>query len=405
MWRTDFTKLKEFARGLDEVLFEVEADQELIERANRTISKARKKYPVLADALDSPQSADKHAEGPRLEDHVRHILIVLYGLFDGRFHLLDLEEFRRLKGYEGEIEEIEETIKERAAFFEAFALAHDIGKGAALVFRTPEESKGAKEGLGRSVALGWEEYGGEGRLIARKKYDDLFETFAADHQDLEPKIVQAEFFKEYRISVSNRGHERFAHMPHFQEVIRSLGGEYRLPEKDIDLLVMAIASHMKPVHSFWRRADFKDYDRLVKYSVKMGYDPDDFLDLLLAGTTLDVCFGSEQLTDRGYKHYPGVTINFLKAEHDWGPQKRREAEEKRKDKKKKKRNKIYKEVGLDGDALLELLQMTPGPEFGKLLRQIQGAVEDPAMIPELDRAVTQIIIQRISAAREKMSSL
>ncbi|MBU1906575.1 hypothetical protein KKD71_00300, partial [Patescibacteria group bacterium] len=326
MWLTKAEQPTTETRFLDDILADLEQDPALVLRANKTIEKMKKKYPVLADALAAPQSSNKHGEGPRVEDHVRHGLICLYALLDGKFRLLEIEEFRRLKGYEGEIEEIERTIKERAAFFEAFVFFHDIGKGSAIQFRAREGTKGAELGFGKDLKLGWEELGGEGVFVARMKYDELFENYIAEHSAADPREVQKDFFQEYGISISNRGHDKAIYVPRFQEVVREAAAEMRLPEHDVDLLIEVIASHMKPLHMFWTKADPKNYQLLVDHVVNLGHDPDDFLDVLLAGVALDVAFGNEQVSSTGYKHPFRVIENFLRAEHDFAPWKREEAE-------------------------------------------------------------------------------
>ncbi|MBU1907287.1 hypothetical protein KKD71_04045, partial [Patescibacteria group bacterium] len=85
--------------------------------------------------------------------------------------------------------------------------------------------------------------------------------------------------------------------------------------------------------------------------------------------------------------------------------KREEAEIEKNKKLKKLKNKIYQRVELDGDSLLKLAGMEPGPEFGKLLRAIQAAVEDPMQMPALKEPVKSEIERRILKARKEMAEL
>ena len=55
-------------------------------------------------------------KGATMRDHLRLMLIFLFALVEEKVHLTDLEEFRRLKGYEGELQELEDLMKENIAF-------------------------------------------------------------------------------------------------------------------------------------------------------------------------------------------------------------------------------------------------------------------------------------------------
>jgi len=400
MWRRSNKKPLPFAHDLDQVLENFEQDRFLIEWTDQVMKETTENYPILTDVFASPQSADKHAEGPLLEDHVRKILMALYALVEGRFSLLEIEEFQRMKGYEGEFEELEEMIKERAAFFKVFALVHDIGKAATVSFSAPEGSKGAEHGFSQSLSVGWDDFAGDQRYEARKKYDDLYATFAVEHPGQDPKVTQAEFFREYQISVSNHGHARAIFEPELNKVVRSLATDNRLPENDIDLLEELIAAHMDPARRFWKKSDPKDYQSLVEYSSGIGQDADDFLDLLQAETFLDKVCGSWKLSAGGYWHCYDVLVNFMRAEHDYAPARRADAEERRAKRELEKQREVYRQVGLDGDSLQDLLAIVPGPDFGKLLDAIQGAITRPELMPDLNSDVRPEVAKRIIEARK-----
>jgi hypothetical protein len=399
MWLSGKQKTTPHARDLDQVMADFEQDRFLNEWADQQIEQVRTKYPLLADAYDSPQSADKHAEGPFVQDHIMMMLSGFYALVEGRYGLLEIEEFARLKGYELEIEEMEQMIKERAAFFKAFILVHDIGKAATVSFSAPEGSLGAELGFGKDMAAAWDTATGDDRFVARKEYEDLYAGFADEHQDQKPRAIQAGFYKKYQISVSNHRHARVVFDSGLLEVIHSVADENRLTEDDRDLLVELVAAHMDPLHAFWRKPSVQAYQTLIDYSNKIGRDADDFLDLLQAATFLDVVAGTVQLTARGYWHFTDVLVNFLKSEHDWMPMRREQALIKKEQRQAKQKQLVYKQVGLDGDSLMELLKMTPGPEFGKLLQQIQSAVEQTEMIPDLDESTRKEVSKRIIEAR------
>ena len=110
MWRFQSTHERSETEYLDQTIERLEADTFLSKRADALLDGASASEPMLADLFRTPQDIRYHAEGPVVRDHLKQMLIALYGLVEEKFHLIDLEEFRRLKGYEGEIEELEGRI-------------------------------------------------------------------------------------------------------------------------------------------------------------------------------------------------------------------------------------------------------------------------------------------------------
>jgi len=404
MWSNLFTKPVKPTRSLDEAMLEVVQEGEWLSRADETLAKARKKYPVLADTLDSPQSPDKHAEGPRVNDHIRLMLASLNAIVAGKLNLLEIEEFARLKGYEGEIEEIQNTIKEWAAFFEVFVLMHDIAKGPSVRFIPAPDSLGAELGFG-TLKAGWDDIGGEERLVWRKTYDDLYAQFASTRVGEKRQMIQVEFFKKYQISVSNWGHAKAIYKPHLEESVRRCAKEYRLNEKDTDLLVDIIAMHLEPLIRFRQAAEPKEYDYLVVHANRQGYDADDYLDLLGGCVMLDMVLGRQAVGAHGYWHDPHTIENFLRAEHDWAPWKKAEGMAMKEQQTEQTKKQVLKEVGLDGESLMDLTGMTPGPELGKLLRNISQSLDSIEHLPEVGVKYETEILRRIGEARIKINEL
>lgn len=385
-------------------MLEVIQEGEWLSRADETLAKVRKKYPVLSDTLESPQSPDKHAEGPRVNDHLRLMLAALYAILDGRINLLEIEEFARMKGYEGEIEEIERTIKEWAAWYEVFVLMHDIAKGPTVRFIPAPGSLGEQHGFG-SLKAGWDEIGGEERLVWRKTYDDLYAGFAATRVGEKRQIIQVEFFKKFGLSVSNWGHAKAIFKPHLEEQVRRCAKEYRINENDTELLIDVIAMHLEPLIRFRKGAEPKDYDYLVTHANKQGYDADDYLDLLQGCVLLDMVLGRQAVGPHGYWHDATTIENFLRAEHDWAPWKKEERKKGEKAGRKADIKKLMKEHGLDGNTLMSLTGMTPGPELGKLIGEIERAVEELGYLPELDQKYEAEIMRRIGEVRIKLTNI
>src|SRR3989344_3404445 len=110
MRRTSGPKPRE-SEYLDAAIERLEHDAALIARADAEIAAVSSQEPLFAQSLRAPQSPPHHCEWPFVEEHVRRILVVLYAIAAGKLHLRDIEEFKRLKGYEEEIQELEERIK------------------------------------------------------------------------------------------------------------------------------------------------------------------------------------------------------------------------------------------------------------------------------------------------------
>src|SRR3989338_7546916 len=120
MWRFESVHERLQTRSLDEVMSWVECDGHVSSHAQSLIYAAAAQEPLIAQSLKTPQDIRYHAEGPVLHDHLRLMLAFLFAVVEEKIHLIDIEEFRRLKGYEGEIEELEEMLKEHVSFFQVF---------------------------------------------------------------------------------------------------------------------------------------------------------------------------------------------------------------------------------------------------------------------------------------------
>jgi hypothetical protein len=389
MWRTRSVHKRGETEYLDAALERLARDARLRERADAAIRAAARQEPLFEEALRTPQSPPFHCEGPFLEDHLRAMLVALYGLAEEKFHLIDVEEFRRLTGYEGEIDEMEEMAKENLALMEAFVLCHDAGKWAALSFTSEEGSEGRRLGFQMRRESDWHEIGVPERAKFRAKYLELYDAFAAERAEEPSRAVQAAFFSAYGIRAHYPGHERLVHASVYHGLMHRFAAARRLTDRDTNLLEDLIANHIDAGLAFAETAEPGKADRFVKIAADREYDADDFLDLLQACLFLDMACGSARRSDHGPWHDPSSVINFLRAEHDYAPWKRAEKEAVREEEKKRARNRAFRAVGLDGVALMELLRMEPGPAFGEMMRRIQAAVVGEGPMPKLPKGVAE----------------
>lgn len=390
MWRSDFSSHRGESEFLDEALARIYRDQQLIDEANQVLKTFAKEEPLFKEILATPQSPKYHAEGPMLEDHLRHMLVAFFGVLKNRLKLTHIEEFRSMKGFTGEFRELEEIIKENAGFFKAFILLHDIGKKYTIGFEAPKGSKGAEKGFHDSTASS---------AIQLAAYSDLFHQFAGAHIHESDADKQFAFYSWYEIEIHYRGHERVIHRPVFKALLERVGDACGLRPQLIELLEDIIAYHMDPIRDFAevRPTSIK---KLVKLANNRGRDSDDFIDILQACVFLDAVCASKRRTIHGSFFDPSLLINFLKSEHAHDPFMVSRKEKARNQDERERRNQILKESGLDGEAIMELLGMEPGPLFGRTLLDIQEGVLGKHAIPTFGKEIDNELQSRAQSFYE-----
>lgn len=385
---------------LDDAVARVAFDAALMARAEATLAAEAKLEPLVADARRTPQTPPHHAEGPFLEDHLRLMLATLYAVLDDRLHLLGIEEFARLKGYGGEVEEVEETIKENAALFEAFALCHDAAKWSLVYFDAPEGSRGRAEGFSEETWAHRHDVGSAERAKFRAQFLKLYDAFVVAHPGLSPTDAQAQFYLAYGIEAHYAGHGRAIHAPTYRALLDRVASRRSLAPRDADLLETLVAHHLDPLDDFASPSP----NAVLRYHAladKHGYDADDLIDLLQGCLFLDTVCGSRRQKAGASAHEADALVNFLRSEHDFAPWRRAEKERVREERRKRERNAAFRAVGLDGVALMGLLKMEPGPKFGETMRRIHEAVVAGTPLPRLGKGIDQELEARVAAYFEK----
>ena len=196
MWRFESTHAQADTIYLDQLIEQLEVDVHLSKHAEALLEAAVAQEPLIAQSLNTPQDVRYHAEGPVLSDHLRIMLIFLFALSEERIHLIDIEEFRRLKGYEGEIQELEDIIKENVSFFQVFILCHDVAKWPSLTFSAKPGSKGDALGFNTPRSHQFDEVAHE-RLLKASEYLALYEQFSVNEFRGSPQETQAQFYLEH----------------------------------------------------------------------------------------------------------------------------------------------------------------------------------------------------------------
>lgn len=400
MWRFESTHEHADSEYLDHVIAKLVADPHLFEHAQALLTAAQHQEPLIAQSLRTPQDVRYHAEGPTMRAHLHLMLVFLFALVEEKVHLVDIEEFRRMKGYEGEIQELEDLIKENFAFFEVFALCHDVAKWVTMTFTSKPGSRGERFGFNTPRSHHVDEAAHE-RANKREAYLQLYDQFAqrdfhgTDHE------TQAQFYLEYAIDVHYPHHARKIHAPVFAALLGRFCQAHGLCDHDHDMLEDLISHHMEYGFDFKvpRPARIRRYMHLA---FKRGYDADDFLDLAQACLLLDQVVGSLRLSPHGYWHEIRSFVNFLQSEHDYAPHWRTQKEAMREAREKKERNRVLRETGLDGVAMMDVLGMEPGPEFGLALRRIHAGIFGQGDKPRFGHKIDAEIEKRAGVFYSKM---
>ena len=396
MWRNTAAHEKKETEFLRDAVDRVLRDRGLRHQADRMLHDEAMIEPIVSDALRAPQSPGHHAEGPFVEDHLLLMGQTLSAILAETLHLVDIEEFASLRGFEGEIEELEETIKENAALYEAFVVCHDAAKWATVFFDAPEGSAGHAAGF---VDDGWShrhDMGISERAKFRARYAALYETFRRTRPELSAAECQRQFYATYAIDVHYAGHERAVHAPVYRALLERVSSRRRLPPRDVDLLETLIAHHLDPIADFSR----PNPGAILRYhaiALRHGYDADDFTDLLQGCLFLDTVCGSRFRSGDGVRNDPSILINFLRSEHDFAPFRRAERERVREEARKRERNVLFREAGLDGLGLMDLLRMEPGQAFGRTLARIHSAIVDGTPAPTFTKAIDAELQRRVDA--------
>ncbi|MBI4437518.1 hypothetical protein HY631_01055 [Candidatus Uhrbacteria bacterium] len=389
MWRFESTHQQKETEYLDHAITRIESDERLRSHAQAIIDGVAAQEPLVSESLRAPQDVRFHAEGPCVRDHLSLMLMVLKAIADERLHLIDLEELRRLKGYEGEIQELEDTFKEQFAFFVVFTLMHDVAKWVAVSFTS------AKEGRTFHATQNTHE-----RFQARQAYLERYRAFALSHAELSARETQAQFYLAHRIDVHYPNHARLIHARVYEDLLDRLCQAHGLTQRERDMMDDLVSHHMEFWTDFDRIAP-KKIDRYVHLATKRGYDADDFVDLLQCCLFLDGVCGSKRLAPHGAWHDPSALIQCLKSEREYAPWRSAQKTREREEAERRARNRLLKEVGLDGVALMDVLQMEPGRAFGLSLRRIHAGILGRSEMPKFGPRIDEEIEKRIAQFYQK----
>ena len=400
MWRFESTHERADSQYLDQMIAALEVDAHVQSHADSILDAVAHQEPLIAQSLQTPQDPRFHAEGSVMRDHLRLMLMFVFALVEEKAHMVDIEEFRRLKGYEGEIQELEDLMKENISFFQVYTLCHDVAKWVSVTFSARRGSRGFELGFNKPRAHHFDEAAHE-RAQKLAQYRELYRQFAGAEFHGTGRQTQAQFYLHYGIDVHYPNHARKIHTPVNGALLTRLCEAHRLPARDREMLEDLISHHMEFGRDFHavRPARIARYVHLAR---KRGYDADDFIDLAQACLFLDHSVGSLRLAAHGAWHETDGIVHFLKSEHDFAPHRRDEKEALRETQEKKERNRVLREVGLDGIAMMDVLGMESGPEFGLALRRIHAGIFGQGEMPRFGRKIDVEIEKRAGEYYKKL---
>jgi len=295
------------------------------------------------------------------------------------------------------LDEVEEILKEKVASLELFILAHDLGKPRTVYFQARAGSGGVSQCFHNSLDQAWN-LKNEEQIKTTEDYNKEYKKFSSTMVGATPEEIQDAFFSAYQIVISYPGYAQQIARPELREVLTKESKKRRLTPEDTEDVFHLILLHEKILHDFSVGVNLSVYNHLVSYAIKYGRDPDDFLDLLLAAVFLEVC-ALPCRSAHGIFYDLSPFTNFLLSEHESVPGKRFDRIKLRQEKQLKIERQRLREAGLDGNDLLVLLDLKPGPEFGEMLKQIHEYAKGQGVLPELSEKVKKELFGRVEKFR------
>lgn len=380
---------KKEPRPLNDVLTDLLTDADLLLSVETFLSPLKTAFPCLASALLFPQSVDLHAEGPRVEHHVRQALLILFALETDKLALTDTLEVVQMRGFETEWLEIERAMKESSATLRTAIFLSQLGKPETVQFIALADAPPVSK-----------------TLLTRSAYEEAFKLWEKQHQSDSPIDLARGFFLAYRVSVQTPNAYEHLFAKDTVATFEALALREGLTE-EAKWQTRELVLHLGSAFSiFSHREDAGAYERFLKLLQARKIHEEPFVRLLQALMFCLFVAGAMQSSAHGVWHDMSVVEAFLRAEHSAVPARRALAERRREEEKKRAWQRLFQETKLDGAGLLELFQMKPGPEFGRLLHVVQKMARgEEGELPKLDSAVHQELIQRLQEAQTRFLSL
>lgn len=371
-------------------------------RAHGVFEGAIAQLPELVRYRMTPQTPPHHAEGPNVAYHVERILACVLAIEDGE-HVSDIEELSRNHDDRLAIQELEDVIRQHAAFFKVFALVHDAAKPDTVSFSAPESSKGAAEGFLQHAKRS--ESTATPKEIAR--FDKIIRAFAASRPNDTPEEISIAFFHEYAVSAHYDDHDRKGAGPQFELMRVAAMDLFGVEASFHKLLAEIIWNHIDAIRFFDDEIAPAKYAFLEARARKLGLNPDVFLTFLSAAVLLDAVLGS--LGYENGKLQPNVApiLHLFASEREAVPVRNatRIAVEERQ--RKQAIKEVLAQAKLSAEDIFALIPVSLGPERGEVVHAvydvIRGKTTSYAFQKHFEEIERRASIARIELARRGLS--
>lgn len=391
--------------SIEKIFFDIAKLVEAQQDADRLLLEYAEKEPKVKKLLNTPQSADKHAEGPKILDHYRCIFTAVKMIEQGLLRAEDIGDSADLHGVEKEWNETLDFVRTHPNLMRAFAIAHDLGKvdyfavyakapaGEAAGFMNKKEFYKKMKTFTPAEREAWQ-----------KKYETRYQTFASEHPELTEPDTQKAFFDTHGVTVTYVGHERGAEIPENQAVVERLVKELRLSADEKQLLYFSILHHVSTYLTF--ENGVADYAALAKLAERVGLDPSTAMRKLQADMMIDGVLGARKREP----DIPGLSVaigsmrKFLEPEKQYAAYLAAEKKWEAAAETERRIKRIAKQTKLDGHGLKDLGFQTDS-RFSMLLKAVHESIQtgqlvDFSMYDTVDETVKKTIAYRIQEARE-----
>ena len=352
-----------------------------------------RKEPLLNDLCETPQGPPFHSEGVWVSDHIRLLLEVYDGILMGEWSVTDLVEVAEAPDLLEVFIGMEEWLRAHRPFLETFILTHDAGKTVTFGVWT-ENDLPPLHPLDRDP-----------KLDSRQEMTEKVRLYIKDHPNKTSHEQSIGFFLESGLHFSFHGHHLVAQAPPFRALIDRVAADRAVPSHELALLHDVIYLHQEFV-SQQARGQTWSLKRVEVISERHGMGVLECLDALQAVLFLDVACGSVQWSkERGVFNDLSLVISSFTQERLTFPTLFEKEQRAKEDQKKRAWQALFRAYGLDGAALLELLGIAPGPEFGRFLTALQTAVKEETDLPSYRSDIDPIVRERATQLTLNRGSL
>lgn len=341
--------------------------------------------PAIREMLACPQTPPEHLEGPTVLHHIRAMLMGLAVVVEDREDLSRIEELAP-RGFEAEVREVGQVMREHAATLRAFCLLHDLGKPRVLQFVTRRNVHAEHPAILE---------GGNPRIA----FESLWTSYRSQQAEVSTEEAMIGFYTSYGIEATYpaAAHQIFA--PMFESSVRLVAQQQRLSASELGRLLVLIELHETiRAHAAEHRHDVIG---LVRHLAQQrGQDASVLLDLVEATVLLEDAFGRLRLGLSGAHHDASAFAHVLTDRRRADPERAEALTQTQGRRSKQERQAWLRQMHLDGNALKPIFSGLSGPQFGAMLARVQETAFGQRPLWELADEIPRELVERVQKARE-----